>query len=358
MKGLSAILTIALLSLSCATAWAKKPVYQDGVLKDFNTAQDGTSCSTDGNTTGTVRAHTDDDGNTRGTLNANTTASTLCGSRIRAYYTVVVGNHTFVLTPTSASPISAGKLFIPYGVLFMKNKNSVLYGLLPGTPIQMGTKDRSVYVKVGKDESEYTIISMQSSAPDPETPSPPNIDIDQTIPPDTATKPIQEAVVPIAIPIGQLNSDQQRAVEQLRAIAEIIKKCPGGVNPDSDTSFGSHFSAPMNVVWDVERTQSYRSPLIGYIEFISDSTYPVEKSVQCKNNDRKCIAWNQAIAETNMEISDLPTIKLNRYEFDFGDNGLEFTRALRRLENEDNSHWNSAQLGNGCEGQAVLGVVK
>lgn len=168
MKRLPAILTltIALLASSCGTAWAKKPkpVYQDGVLKDFRTAQDGTSCSTDGNTTGTVNAHTDDDGNTRGTVDATTTASTSCGQRIRAYYTVVIGTHTFVLTPTPKPP-SMGKMMIPFAGPSMAFRdaaqNSVLYGLLPGTPIQMVNKDGNVYIKVDKRESEYTIVSMQ-----------------------------------------------------------------------------------------------------------------------------------------------------------------------------------------------------
>jgi hypothetical protein len=189
-----------------------------------------------------------------------------------------------------------------------------------------------------------------------EPPIRPNVNTSQTINSDPVT-PLQESAAPIDLPIGQLNVDQQYAAEQLRAIAEAIKKCPAGVNPDSDTSTGSHFSAPSNVVWDIERTQSYRSPVTGYIEFISNSAYPLGKPVQCKKNDRKCAAWNQAVAETNLMIAALPTLALTRYEFDFGPHGLEFSRALMKDGNEDASHWQPSQLGTSCEGQSVKSVL-
>jgi S1-C subfamily serine protease len=81
---------------------------------------------------------------------------------------------------------------------------------------------------------------------------------------------------------------KQQATSQLRAITEGIRKCPAGVTKGSNGFSDSHFSAPINVVWDVEHTQSYRSPEIGYIEFITDSTDSQMLPVQCKKNDRKC----------------------------------------------------------------------
>jgi len=157
------VLGSALLASSCGTTWAgkkPKPVYQDGVLKNFRTEQQGTVCSTDGNTNGTVRATTDDYGSTRGTVDATSTASSSCAPRIVAFYTVVIGDHTFVLSPIP-KPIG---IFGAYKAAFSGSweaKNSVLYGLLPGTPIQMVNKDSNVYIKVGKRESEYTIVSMK-----------------------------------------------------------------------------------------------------------------------------------------------------------------------------------------------------
>lgn len=204
-------------------------------------------------------------------------------------------------------------------------------------------------------QSGFPIWKPRSRTVEP--PNPPNVNTGQVIP----SKPItllQESAAPIDVPVGQLNAEQQHAAEQLRAIAEIIKKCPAGVTPDSDTSTGSRFSAPINVVWDIEHTQSYRSPLMGYIEFISDSTYPLSKPVQCKKKDRKCAAWNQALAETNLMIAALPTLMLIRYEFDFGPHGLEFSRALMKRGSEEANQWHPTQLGSSCEEKAVLAIAK
>ena len=158
---------LALCLLLCGTAWAAKkpePVYQDAVLKDFHTEQQGTFCSTSGNTNGTVNANTDSSGTTNGTVNATSSASTSCSPRMAAYYTVVMGQHTFVLSPTESGTVAAAKTvaiiaFFP-SAFFLK-KNSVLYGVLPGTPIKMRSEGGIFYVKVGKRESEYKIVSAQ-----------------------------------------------------------------------------------------------------------------------------------------------------------------------------------------------------
>ena len=80
-----------------------------------------------------------------------------------AYYTVVIGEHTFVLSPTEPGAVTATKLagiiaFWP-SVFFLK-QNSVLHGVLPGTPIKMRSENGTVYIKVGKLESEYKIVSV------------------------------------------------------------------------------------------------------------------------------------------------------------------------------------------------------
>jgi hypothetical protein len=159
-------LTIALLASGCGTALAAKkpePVYQDAILKDFHTEQQGKHCSTSGDTNGTIKADTDSDGTTNGTVTATTTSSTSCTPRMVAFYTVVMGDHTFTLSPTESGGVAAGKGLIAatgIGAFFLK-KNSVLYGVLPGTPIKMRSEGGTVYIKVGKRESEYKIVAMQ-----------------------------------------------------------------------------------------------------------------------------------------------------------------------------------------------------
>ena len=162
-------LTIALIASSCGTAWAAKkpePVYQDAVLKDFHTEQQGKHCSTSGDTNGTIKADTDSDGTTNGTVTATSTSSTSCTPRMVAFYTVVMGEHTFVLSPTENGGVVAAKAtaIIATGgmaAFFLSRKNSVLYGVLPGTPVKMRSEGGTVYIKDGKRESEYKIVAMQ-----------------------------------------------------------------------------------------------------------------------------------------------------------------------------------------------------
>ncbi len=162
-------LTIALLASGSGTAWAAKkpePVYQDAVLKDFHTEQQSKHCSTSGDTNGTIKADTDSDGTTNGTVTATSTSSTSCTPRMVAFYTVVMGEHTFVLSPTENGGVVAAKAtaIIATGgmaAFFLSRKNSVLYGVLPGTPVKMRSESGTVYIKVGKRESEYKIVAMQ-----------------------------------------------------------------------------------------------------------------------------------------------------------------------------------------------------
>ncbi|MGA1983311.1 MAG: trypsin-like peptidase domain-containing protein [Acidobacteriaceae bacterium] len=161
----------------------------------------------------------------------------------------------------------------------------------------------------------------------------------------SAQKPEPSIVTP--------DASEQRAIEQLRAIAEAIKKCP-----DSDTVYndgaGWHNYAPVNVVWDIEHRQSYRSQEIGYVEYIQTSTYIPTKPRDCKKGDSKCKAWNEALAETKLLVGPSPnSIGQYRYEFDIGAHGLEFSRALVKGETEDESRWKAATLKNGCEDTAV-----
>jgi hypothetical protein len=145
---------------------------------------------------------------------------------------------------------------------------------------------------------------------------------------------------------------KQHAIDQLRTIADAIKKCPAGEIRQADGS-GSHYYAPMNVVWDVERTQSYRSPEIGYIEFVTDYYSLPRTPTACKKNDRDCVAWNKARADVDMLLAAQPTRRLNRYEFDFGSHGLEFSRTLWKLEKDETGQWNSTILSTDCEDVAV-----
>lgn len=156
-------LALALVFLLPIAAQAKdKPdlQYQDATLVDFHAIIVGHHCSTNGDSEGTVQATTTADpygntANTDGTVHATTTASTNCHDIQRGLYRLKVGEHVYSLEP-AINPAST----LPIAVLF--RKQSVLYGLLPGTAVQVRSEGADgFYVKAGKRESKYRLVGAE-----------------------------------------------------------------------------------------------------------------------------------------------------------------------------------------------------
>lgn len=130
-----------------------KRVYHDGVLVDFHTASTGNSCSSNGTVNGTVN----DNGDVHGQTNSNTE----CSSNLRAYYTVKIDDHEYVLTPRPSRK-KAGAFFLTLGISAAFWRNSALYGVLPGTHIRVSSVGNGIfYVKVGKRVSEYSLVGAK-----------------------------------------------------------------------------------------------------------------------------------------------------------------------------------------------------
>jgi hypothetical protein len=138
---------LAVLLLCCSLAFGAtkpEPVYQDAVLKSFRMVSDGENCNTSGH------ASPDYAGG------ASTSASTNCTSTQSAYYTISIGDQLLTLTPATG-------LLPKHGIIGLLSKNSVLYGLLPGTAIQI-RPDKSqgkYFIKVGKRESLYRVAAAE-----------------------------------------------------------------------------------------------------------------------------------------------------------------------------------------------------
>lgn len=127
---------------------------------DFHMENHGTTCGTSGNTQGHINAQTDDDGNTNGTVTATNNSSTTCTPLTRAYYTVKIADHTYVLMPAPSLERTGVALFtLGVGTLFFRD--SALYGVLPGTPIKVSADGGTFHVKVEKRESAYKLESAQ-----------------------------------------------------------------------------------------------------------------------------------------------------------------------------------------------------
>ena len=155
--------------------------------------------------------------------------------------------------------------------------------------------------------------------------------------------------------VDKEDASVQHAIQQLRAIAELIKKCPGWRTPDAD--YGSFFgSAPLNVIWDVEQRQSTRSDKLGYIEFVQHAGYDSALPLTCRKKDVDCQTHNKVLAKLLPTWRDFHPFDQFRYEFDLAPDGLEFARAQMRHENAD-EHWAATELKHGCLEDAILSIL-
>lgn len=166
-------------------------------------------------------------------------------------------------------------------------------------------------------------------------------------------------------PHGNANSrgsEEEEAIRKLRMIAEAIMKCPDIDQSISEFSmlkgkdagtFRRRVSAPLNVTWDVERRPTSIHPEIGFIEFTTKASCEPSVSliaVNCKQKDALCWAAARSDSSTYSDESKYcQDLKPNqyRYEFDFGTEGLHYSRALMKAENADKSLWEAIDLEHG-----------
>jgi hypothetical protein len=137
----------------------------------------------------------------------------------------------------------------------------------------------------------------------------------------------------------------KHTVAALRLIADTIKACPRIVefdaSKDSQQSDGPlarsrlYYGPPVNVVWDVDRSNSIRSPYQGYIQF------SVPRELWIPPDVRK--RWANEAAELYAEmLQPMPPLEY-RYEFALGPDGLQLIGILFR--SADDSEWKDAPEG-------------
>jgi hypothetical protein len=137
----------------------------------------------------------------------------------------------------------------------------------------------------------------------------------------------------------------QVAVAALRKIADTIKECPRVIwfeSPDTKGPMSRsrvYFGPPTNVVWDVTRNTSVRSPYTGYIEFTVPRTTWVPTEVWDK--------WTSKASDATKDffLRPVPSLK-TRYEYDVGPAGLQLTRMLSR--SADESEWKDGPSQKAC----------
>jgi len=93
---------------------------------------------------------------------------------------------------------------------------------------------------------------------------------------------------------GQDEPAKQKAIEQMRQIANIIKQCPvqkRRLNQNDPCQVSTYFiGPPANVDWDVLPSKTVRSPFQGILEFTlpSYTTYVDRTDISAKEH-QKCV---------------------------------------------------------------------
>ena len=146
MKFIPIALTLALLS-PVAFAKDKQPdsAFQDATLVSFRAVATGSSCSHAASTTGNVVASTDEGGNTTGTVKSTTDGNTNCRDTGWMYYTLQVGDHTYVV----------------HNAITFGYRDSDLKGQLPGAHVLVRTDAKGFYVRVGNKESKFVVVEAK-----------------------------------------------------------------------------------------------------------------------------------------------------------------------------------------------------
>lgn len=145
-----------------------------------------------------------------------------------------------------------------------------------------------------------------------------------------------------------------KAMGRLRVLAGAIKQCQEGTDYGNGNPPFIHYSAPLNVVWDVESRQSARSIGLGYIEFVERAEVVKPTPRPCKKRDKDCENSNED-AETvyTWMLSAVPGLDNFRFEFDVNSSGLQFVRALAKNEQEDSTHWRAVELRGRCPDKLI-----
>jgi hypothetical protein len=138
--------------------------------------------------------------------------------------------------------------------------------------------------------------------------------------------------------VGQEDSAKQKAIEQMRRIANAMKQCPAEKSSFQDECqvYTSHLGPPTNVEWDVVPSKSVRAPYLGIIEFtVPNRRERTDVANLPKKLQRKCADRKDAMASQELQIDaqamrEGPMWKDGHYRFEF-DVGLSKPELVKML---------------------------
>ncbi len=171
---------------------------------------------------------------------------------------------------------------------------------------------------------------------------------------------------PLGVPLAEMDSGEQHATEELRAIAAAVKSCPSSVPPEAvnpvyaQEGFEDVYGPPLNVVWNVELHPSTRARYAGSIEFSEPSYYklPADDAYCNKPKMNKSECRRMWVIGTQIYRRQLDHPLQFRYEFDVTSQGLEFLRAFKKTHQTDEEPWVAGGIdSDGCAFKAVKSVL-
>lgn len=146
--------------------------------------------------------------------------------------------------------------------------------------------------------------------------------------------------------VGQNDASKQRAIGQMRQIANAIKLCAEHESSYQDECqiHNSFVGPPTNVEWDVFPSKTSRSPFQGTIEFtLPTRTEDVDQPNLSKKDRRKCAdkeSFEQQAAASALaeEMKEGPKWRDGhyRYEFDLGPGAPELIKMLWIVKDRNN----------------------
>jgi hypothetical protein len=155
---------------------------------------------------------------------------------------------------------------------------------------------------------------------------------------------------------GQDDPAKQKAIEQMRKIANAVKQCPvqkTRISKDDDCQVASsNIGPPMNVEWDVLPSKTVRSPFEGILEFTLPvySTFIDRDDLSAKDH-QKCVDKAARLAKMGLQPlpeKTVPVELLRRYEFDLGPGAPELVKMLEVSKGSKTVTWVALDDANAC----------
>jgi len=142
---------------------------------------------------------------------------------------------------------------------------------------------------------------------------------------------------------GQTDTTKDKAISQMRRIADTMKQCHEEIEYRTPCAT-NYIGPPTNLDWNVLPSKTVRSPFQGIVEFVLPiRSEAVDPSKQAQKVQQDCQQM-AALAAAGERDSPAPAWRDGhyRYEFDLGSDPPELVKRLWIVKNKDNNEVISA----------------